>query len=188
MGMFAIYTVNVVMTDIRPSPHSVSTGVDLTTSEPSSLEGQLVPYSSTQPAYPSSGPTTYHPGKDPYFLNMPSFTLFSALRNNGRLLGISCLYPLPRQSPPETSALPIPLHPNSLQMEIHHHPYIDCLPLPKVRHNLILFNGLFDDEAFCFDLTMSSNSNFITVGSPSWEPSGWVISKEFKERWAFLFN
>jgi hypothetical protein len=71
-------------------------------------------------------------------------------------------------------------------VEVHHLPYIDCLPLPKLRHNLILFNEVVDDETFCFDLTTSSN--FIASGSQSWEPSGWVISPEFKERWAVLFN
>ena len=64
-------------------------------------------------------------------------------------------------------------------MEVYHLPYIDCLPLPELRHNLILFSGLLDDETFCSDLT--SSSNCIAMGSQSWDASGWVISETFKE-------
>ena len=54
------------------------------------------------------------------------------------------------------------------------------------RHNLILFNGLVDEDTFCSDLT--SSSSCIAVGSQSWDPSGWRISEQFKERWAVLFE
>ena len=160
--------------------------IDPSNSDTAPLDNRVIPYSRSRLTSPIVGPAAYHPGTDPFFLNIPSFTLFSALHNNSRLLGISCLYPLPRQTPPGGSGLPVPLHPVSLQMEVHHLPYIDCLPLPKLRHNLIAFTGVVDDETFCFDLTTSSN--FIVAGSQSWEPSGWIISEEFKERWALLFN
>lgn len=123
---------------------------------------------------------------DPFFLSVPSLTIFSALMKHGRLLGLSCVFPVLQPSPPATADIPLPLHPVPLQKEVPHLPYIDCLPQPKLRHNLILFAGLIDDEAFCFDFIYSSN--FISVGSESWDPSGWIISKEFKERWTVLFD
>jgi hypothetical protein len=129
--------------------------------------------------------TTCQPSTDQAFLNMASFTIFSAMMSHGRLLGLSCLYPAPRQSPPPTLDIPLPLHPVPLQREVPHHPYIDCLPQPKLRHNLILFNGLFDDEAFCFDLI---SSFYFVVGNESWDPKGWVITEEFKQKWAFFFD
>jgi hypothetical protein len=129
---------------------------------------------------------THHPGTDAHFLDMPAFTMFSALYSNSRVLGISCLKPGPHQSPPATIDTPSPLHPIPLQQEVSHLPYIDCIPIAKLRHNLILFNGLVDDEDFCLDLT--TGSNFIVVGRQSWDPSGWVLSDEFKQRWAVLFD
>ena len=85
-----------------------------------------------------------------------------------------------------SDGLPLPLHPVPLQMEILHLPYIDCLPLPALRHNLILFSELVDDEAFCLDLMTSTS--FIIVGSQSWDPSGWQVSSDFKSRWPILFH
>ncbi|KIN00629.1 hypothetical protein OIDMADRAFT_180825 [Oidiodendron maius Zn] len=139
-----------------------------------------------QNSLPVTSSSHPHPVTETHFLHMPIEGLFSALHNNSRLLGISCLFPLPRQSPMGSHELPLPLHPVPLQMEILHLPYIDCLPLPALRHNLILFSELVDDEAFCLDL-MSSTS-FIIVGSQSWDPSGWQASPDFKSRWPILFH
>lgn len=136
---------------------------------------------------PSATPPAYSPpNTDPYFIHMPIESLLSALHNNSRLLGLSCLYPLPRQSAPASIDLPLSLHPVELQMEIYHLPYIDCIPIPYLRHNLILFNEVIDNESFCLDLVGSSS--FIITGSQSWEPSGWVICEEFKAKWAILFS
>jgi hypothetical protein len=129
---------------------------------------------------------SYHPGTDPFFLSMPSFTLLAAMYANSHLLGISCVFPVPHQFTPVNADIPVPLHPVHLQKDVIHVPYIDCLPIPKLRHNLILFNGLIDDNSFCFDLIYSSG--FVVAGSQSWDPSGWVISPAFKEKWSFLFD
>ena len=154
---------------------------------PDLFAGQTTPHMSIQST--SLGPAavaTHHPSTDQSFLNIPSFTIFSALVRHGRLLGLSCVYPVARTSPPPTIDIPSSLHPVPLQRELPHLPYIDCLPQPQLRHNLILFNGLIDDEAFCFDLIDSTN--FICAGCESWDPKGWSISQRFKERWAVLFD
>lgn len=148
--------------------------------------GLLVPYTREETHLRSSPSSTHHPGTDPHFLQVPTFTVFSALYTNGRLLGLSCLYPALSKSAPGTDATPLALHPVPLQTEIPHLPYIDCVPIPKLRHNLILFDGLIDDEDFCFDLVYSSS--VIAMGSHSWDPSGWIISEDFKDRWAVLFD
>ncbi len=126
--------------------------------------------------------STPHPGTDPYFLTIPSFSLFSALENNRRLLGISCLISLSRRSPPDTLDLPLALHPVILQREVVHLPYIDILPLLTLRHNVILFSDLIDYEISWFELTTSSD--WKVMGSQSWD-----ISTGFKERRTlFSFN
>lgn len=186
LGLLQKVVSDLLTTETNRIPPHPSSNINFFASEAPLLEGQSIPFVGLKALSTSSTPSINHPGTDPYFLNMPSFTLFSALHNNSRLLGISCLFPSPRQSPPGTTDLPLALHPIPLQLENYHLPYIDCLPLPVLRHNLILFNGLFDDETFCYDLTTSSNC--IAKGSQSWDPSGWVISEGFKERWTFLFR
>lgn len=121
-----------------------------------------------------------------YYLTIPGFSLCAALHNNARLLGISCLLPHPLASPPGTPSLPFPLHPTPLQMSTIHLPYIDCLPIAKLRHNLILLNGLVDEEEFCWDLV--GTTSFVVMGSQSWDPEGWVLERGFKEKWSFLFD
>ncbi|KAH8819463.1 hypothetical protein F5884DRAFT_848785 [Xylogone sp. PMI_703] len=150
------------------------------TASKSSTQGDLT----SRPSWQSDFHT--HPRTDPYFITMPTETLFSALYNNGRLLGISCINPLPRRSPPGDTDLPFPLHPVELQMDVLHHPYIDCLPIPKLRHNLIFFAATIDNDEFCRDLV--SPSNFTVIGNQSWDPSGWVMSSEFRKKWEFLFD
>jgi hypothetical protein len=133
-----------------------------------------------------SSRTTTVPDADNYYLTIPGFSLCAALYNNARLQGISCLIPLPLMTPPGTSKLPLPLHPIPLQMTTVHLPYIDCLPIPKLRHNLMLLSGLVDEEEFCGDLV--GTTSFVIMGSQSWDPEGWVLEEGFKEKWRFLFD
>ena len=123
---------------------------------------------------------------DNHLFTIPGFSLCAALHNNARLQGISCLFPTALISPPGTPALPLPLHPTPLQMTRIHLPYIDCFPIPKLRDNLIIWNGLVDKEDFCADL-LGTNS-FVVQGIQSWDPAGWVVDRTFKEKWRFLFE
>ena len=160
--------------------------VNICPSDVESYAGVLIPYTRQQTLSGISPPSPYHPGTDPHYIHMPAFTVFSALYANGRLLGLSCLHPTLSKSPPGTSVVPLALHPVALQTEIPHLPYIDCVPIPRLRHKLILFSGLIDDLAFCFDLVYSSGA--FAMGSNSWDPSGWMIPEDFKHRWAILFD
>jgi hypothetical protein len=131
-----------------------------------------------QPEVPHT--ETVDPMVDNHLLTIPGFSLCAALHNNARLLGISCLFPTALTSPPGTPALPLPLHPTALQMTRIHLPYIDCFPIPKLRDNILIWNGLVDEEDFCADL-LGMNS-FVVKGMQSWDPAGWVVDKAFKEK------
>jgi hypothetical protein len=156
----------------------------------SSIEGHRRTSNSIPLAFHSSTAISLSPAvplnAENYYLTIPGFSLCAALHNNARLQGISCLLPLPLLTPPGTPSLPLPLHPITLQMTTIHLPYIDCLALPKVRHNLILLNGLVDEEEFCGDLI--GTTSFVVMGGQSWDPKGWVLEKEFKKKWSFLFD
>ena len=121
-----------------------------------------------------------------HLFTIPGFSLCAALHNNARLQRISCLLPTARTSPPGALDLPLPLRPTPLQMTRIHLPYIDCFPIPKLRDNLIIWNGLVDEEEFCVDL-LGTNS-FVVQGMQSWDPAGWVVDRTFKEKWRFLLE
>jgi hypothetical protein len=126
-----------------------------------------------------------NPTLDNHFLTVPVFSLCAALHHNARMLGISCLFPTPRISPPASDSLPVLLHPTPLQMTVMHSPYIDSLPIPKLRENLVMWNGLLDEEEFIADLIGTHSLGY--GGGQSWDPVSWVIDDIFKEKWLFLF-
>ncbi|TGO40087.1 hypothetical protein BHYA_0042g00180 [Botrytis hyacinthi] len=49
-------------------------------------------------------------------------------------------------------ALPPTLRPTDLQTQIPHHPWIDCLPVPQMRQNLIRAGNAYDVMDLCGDL------------------------------------
>lgn len=121
-------------------------------------------------------------------LATPEMSIYSALFDNGQILGISCINPTPRVSP-KRPLLPQSLCPTEIQLTIVHRPYIDCLPFPRLRDNLIISSGvLVNDEEFCADL-VSVQGNFFQLGKgrEGWDPAAWVMSSSFKKKWGFLF-
>lgn len=53
---------------------------------------------------------------------------------------------------PSATGLPCTIMPTALQMERHHSAWIDMIPFPRVRDNLIRWEGYFDQRAFLRDL------------------------------------
>jgi hypothetical protein len=44
--------------------------------------------------------------------------------------------------------LPKALQPSSLQRTVEHHPWIDVWPIPKLRDNLLLADGCYDEDLY----------------------------------------
>ena len=114
-------------------------------------------------------------------------SIFSALYNNGALMGLTCGTTIPSKSVPVTPDIPSSLHPTALQLTTIHPRWIDRWPFHKFRDNAIILNGLFDEEAFLSDL-FSMESFSLKPGRPGWDPTAWYIGKRFAEKWGFLFN
>lgn len=113
-------------------------------------------------------------------------TVFAALFNNGRILNIPFGLQVPILSQPCTAAVPPSLHPTETQMTILHFPWIDRFPFPKMRDNVIRLCGIIDEEEFLADI-FTTDSFTIVPDSVSWDPMGWVISKQFEQKWGYLF-
>jgi hypothetical protein len=87
--------------------------------------------------------------------------------------------------------IPVTLRPTTIQCQIPHHPWIDLLPVPRMRDNLILAEDNYDGLELCEDLcglfNQKSRTGLIIWGEP-WDPAGWEITPQFLRRWAWILK
>jgi hypothetical protein len=98
--------------------------------------------------------------------------------------------------------LPPTLHPTALQKSMPHHPEIDVLPFPKVRDNMLLGAGTYDDYELCRDIfglhptstsileEVNINEHSFGTGLLLWGdptmPSSWEVSEAFARKWSWI--
>jgi hypothetical protein len=83
-----------------------------------------------------------------------------------------------------------------LQRKVNHHPWVDLIPLPRMRDNILaamdhgtirVFNEL------CFDIfdvgggAGVEDAALIVWGEP-WDPAGWEASEMFLRKWGWLLD
>ncbi|TGO47625.1 hypothetical protein BCON_0270g00230 [Botryotinia convoluta] len=88
--------------------------------------------------------------------------------------------------------LPPTLRPTDLQTQIPHHPWIDCLPVPQMRQNLIRAGNAYDVMDLCGDLVGlfsagTGRTGMIIWGEP-WDVAGWEVTEGFLERWGWTIK
>lgn len=117
-------------------------------------------------------------------------TVFAALFDNGRFLGLKCSIVVPAKSQPLLSPelVPLSLHPTDLQQSMIHHLWIDRFPFPRFRDDMIQLSGVIDEEEFIADL-FELESFEIVAGGAGWDPGAWRLKAGtvFTERWGWLF-
>ena len=94
--------------------------------------------------------------------------------------------PTPQDAPPS-------LQPTRMQQERSHEAWIDIIPYPRVRDNLIEYHGKFDVDDFCNDFcgggdvvpSGTERHGLIVWGDP-WSGSEWEMSESFARKWSFL--
>jgi hypothetical protein len=102
----------------------------------------------------------------------------------------------PRFSNDSKQAMSSPpaLQPTILQRTVAHHPWIDLLPFPQLRDNVLMYmeTGLVDDDDLCEDLLLvddprdiNSKPSIIVWGMP-WDSKGWEVNPAFLRKWGFL--
>lgn len=124
--------------------------------------------------------------QDTHYLPRPNASIFSALFNNGRLLGIPCSYCGLEKSKPTQLSVPYSLRATQLQINVAHRTFIDRFPFPAFRNNLIYFDALIDMEQFLDDL-FNLYSFSLEFERPPWDPRAWRIGPEFEKKWGYLF-
>jgi hypothetical protein len=113
-----------------------------------------------------------------------SEVVYDALWRNGEFFGIRCGQS--GKSKVVGPEVPESLQPTPLQLATDHMLWIDRLPFPKMRDNLIILIGVIDEDEFECDL-VSPNSFTLTSSETPWDPSVWRVGKQFWEKWGYLF-
>lgn len=131
-------------------------------------------------------------------LTLIQFNVFRALLSNTKSLGwdfqwLECGEPESPWASPEKSlanlVCPDSLRPTCVQRAIPHHPWMDLWPIPKMRDNLLLAAGLFDEDKLCnvlleFDDIPNEKSGLVVWGEP-WDPASWEASESFIKEWTW---
>lgn len=106
----------------------------------------------------------------------------------GAVFNIACL-------PEAPSTIPPSLECTALQRSIPHDPWIDMIPFPAMRDNVLLSGDEFDQDEFCLDASGGLFEGFdetetrgIIIWGEPWSPSGWEVSEGFVKRWGFLLR
>ncbi|RDW61645.1 hypothetical protein BP5796_11537 [Coleophoma crateriformis] len=95
--------------------------------------------------------------------------------------------------PPEHA--PLSLQPTDLQQTVVHESWIDIIPYPAMRDNILSNQDQLDVDALCDDflggmydgLSEVQSRGLILWGDP-WSADGWEVSDGFARKWAFLLR
>jgi hypothetical protein len=137
-----------------------------------------------------------------HLLVLVKFNVFRALVSNGGDLGYSAgdtmdddaLSPFsdPSQATRLVRPVPTSLQPTELQRQLPHHPWIDTLPIPGMRDNLLRAGDTYDDGELCADLVgffsaSTRRTGMIIWGEP-WDPDSWEITESFVKYWGWTIR
>lgn len=137
--------------------------------------------------------------------------LLNALANNAVLLGINfeemCLGdcispfnlagPLPPGLVDHAATAPESLRPTVMQRSFIHHPWIDLVPIPAMRDNILLAiqTEMMDEEDLCRDFSDIDRcddgdgvSAPASIWGSSWNIASWEMTPRFLKKWGWLMR
>ncbi|KAK7422695.1 hypothetical protein QQX98_001483 [Neonectria punicea] len=134
--------------------------------------------------------------------SLVQFNMSRALMSNAEILGLTpnqmhddalSLFVLAGPWPVgvniTTETLPSGLRPTTLQYSTQHHPWIDLLPIPRLRDNLLERDiESFDEEGLCCAFTGRGHRQGagVIVWREPWDCSGWEVTEEFVRSWGWV--
>lgn len=133
-------------------------------------------------------------------LTLIQFNILRALLINTKSLGwdfewLECgepISPWNRSFGKVERPCPPSLQPTQAQRNITHHPWIDLWPIPKMRDNLLLAEGLYDEDDLCNALVefqdISNDQSGLVVWGEPWDPACWEVSETFARNWGWTIN
>ncbi|EED16578.1 conserved hypothetical protein [Talaromyces stipitatus ATCC 10500] len=82
--------------------------------------------------------------------------------------------------------LPPSLQPTITQYTIPHHPWLDLIPISKLRDNVIRAGDSIDDLKLCHDMCgYRVSTTGIVIWKEPWDPSGYEVTERFLELWGW---
>lgn len=136
-------------------------------------------------------------------LSLVQFNTTRALVMNARIMNITSELMLPdAQSRLPYHAidraamipsLPSSLEPTHLQLTVSHHPWVDILPLPEIRDNILRRDeNSYDKKALCRDLrgfqdVANGLGGMIVWGDPS-DSEAWEVTEAFASKWPWVIQ
>ncbi|KAJ5972723.1 uncharacterized protein N7479_002641 [Penicillium vulpinum] len=135
-------------------------------------------------------------------LHLIQFNFTRALMENTAILGLTsdqlhddAISPFNTIGPWQydfESRLPPSLQPTMIQRSIPHHPWLDLLPVPSMRDNLIRAGDFEEETQLCLDMKGSGNEHSgrtgIIVWSDPWDPAGWEVTESFARSWSWVIK
>lgn len=100
---------------------------------------------------------------------------------------------IPRFNHVTPSKIPVDLRPTLIQQSKPHPFWMDTLPFPRIRDNMIFLAGTYDEDDLYSDLGRdiyegfedTERRGFVSWKDP-WSADGWEISDGFAKKWGFL--
>ncbi|GAP83914.1 hypothetical protein SAMD00023353_0503340 [Rosellinia necatrix] len=97
--------------------------------------------------------------------------------------------------PPPPSVLPPALRETWLQQTTSHDMWVDTIPCPRLRDNILSYESFISEDDFCGDTMGGLFEGFNDIelngmllwGEPSSE-TGWEVTPGFAKRWGFLLR
>lgn len=133
-------------------------------------------------------------------LSLVQFNTTRALVMNARVMGITNNIMVPGSRSQFASedvdiaahnSLPLSLRPTHLQLTVSHHPWIDILPFPEIRDNILRHDEKsYRKEELCRDLrgfqaVADGCGGIIAWGGP-WDSRGWEVTEAFASKWPWV--
>ncbi|KIA75584.1 hypothetical protein HK57_00643 [Aspergillus ustus] len=88
--------------------------------------------------------------------------------------------------------LPPSLRATAIQRTIPHHPWLDLLPIPQMRDNLILAGESYDELQLCLDMKghgrVHPEQTGIIVWRDPWDADGWEVTESFARSWGWVLQ
>lgn len=113
-------------------------------------------------------------------LNLPGMLTLAALLTNKYILAIDCSKLIPAIHIQPSVLTPPALTPTVLQKSKPHLPYIDFLPFPHFRDNLLRAGDIVQSTEFWNDMISGKLSVW---GKTPWDRRGWEMHEEFVNKW-----